>query len=218
MFVSEDRVYTQMQTRAGQYVVCLNLDSGRVLWRTRSNLPWEIGGDFPGPYATPVCESGKVYYADCYGQAGCLDARDGIILWTVNLTEKFHGEGPGFGYACSPLVEDERVTLPVGGLGASLVACSTRDRFRRIWKSGDDAASYSSTAFGSSPGNHRQVVSFLQHALVAKDPLTGRELWRDRWSASGYDQHNTAPVYLEPLSSLLDLLQAQARASLKLRL
>ncbi|MGA2750360.1 MAG: PQQ-binding-like beta-propeller repeat protein [Verrucomicrobiota bacterium] len=196
MFVTEDRVYTQMQTRAGQYVVCLDLDSGRLLWRTRSNLPWEIGGDFPGPYATPVCKSGKVYYADCYGQAGCLDARNGKTLWAVNLTEKLGGEGPGFGYACSPLVDDEKVILPVGGRGASVVACSTRDG-SVVWKSGDDAASYSSP-LSIQVQSHRQVVSFLQHALVAKDPLTGHELWRDRWSASGYDQHNTAPVYQEP--------------------
>jgi outer membrane protein assembly factor BamB len=196
MFVMKDRVYTQMQTRSGQYVVCLDLDSGRLLWRTRSNLPWEIGGDFPGPYATPVCKSGKVYYADCYGQAGCLDARNGKTLWSVNLTEKFEGEGPGFGYACSPLVDDEKVILPVGGRGASVVACSTRDG-SIVWKSGDDAASYSST-LPIQVQNHRQVVSFLKHALVAQDPLTGQELWRDRWSASGYDQHNTAPVYHEP--------------------
>jgi outer membrane protein assembly factor BamB len=196
MFVTEDRVYTQMQTRAGQYVVCLDLESGRQLWRTRSDLPWEIGGDFPGPYATPVCKSGKVYYADCHGQAGCLDARNGKTLWAVNLTEKFEGEGPGFGYACSPLVDDEKVILPVGGRGASVVACSTRDG-SIVWKSGDDAASYSST-LSIEVQSHRQVVSFLQHALVAQDPRTGRELWRDRWSASGYDQHNTAPVYQEP--------------------
>ena len=196
MFVMEDRVYTQVQTRAGQYVVCLNLNSGRLLWQTRCNLPWEIGGDFPGPYATPVCKSGRVYYADCYGQAGCLDARNGKTLWTVNLTKQFEGEGPGFGYACSPLVDDEKVILPVGGRGASLVACSTRDG-SVVWKSGDDAASYSSTLSIEVQG-HRQVVSFLQHALVAQDPLTGQELWRDPWSTSGYDQHNTSPVYQEP--------------------
>ncbi len=194
--VAEERAYTQMQTRAGQYVVCLDLASGRLLWRTRCNFPWQTGGEFPGPYATPVCKSGKVYYADCQGQAGCLDARSGRTLWTVNLTRKFQGEGTGSGYACSPLVDEERVILPVGGRGASVVACSTRDG-SVLWKSGDDAASYSSTLAIQVQG-HRQVVSFLQNALVAHDPLTGRELWRDRWNSPGYDEHNTAPLYQEP--------------------
>jgi outer membrane protein assembly factor BamB len=93
-------------------------------------------------------------------------------------------------------VDDERVILPVGGRGASVVACSTRDG-SIVWKSGDDPASYSSTLL-IQVQRHRQVVSFLQHAVVAQDPLTGQELWRDRWSASGYDRHNTAPVYHEP--------------------
>lgn len=75
-------------------------------------------------------------------------------------------------------MDEERVILPVGGRGASVVACSTRDG-SVLWKSGDDAASYSSTLAIQVQG-HRQVVSFLQNALVAHDPLTGRELWRDR--------------------------------------
>ena len=210
MFVAEERVYTQTQTRAGQYVVCLDLNSGRLLWRTRLNWPWQTGGDFPGPYATPVCKSGKVYYADCQGQAGCLDAWNGRTLWTVNLTEKFGGEGTGSGYACSPLVDDERVILPVGGRGASVVACATRDG-SVLWKSGDDAASYSSTLSIQVQG-HRQVVSFLQHALVAQDPLTGRELWRDRWSTPGYDEHNTAPLYQEPYLFCAASFKSGARA------
>jgi len=209
MFVAEERVYTQMQTRAGQYVVCLDLNSGRLLWRTRCNSPWQTGGDFPGPYATPVYKSGKVYYADCQGQTGCLDARSGRSLWTVNLTGKFQGEGTGSGYACSPLVDDERVILPVGGRGASVVACSTRDG-SVLWKSGDDAASYSSTVSIQVQG-HRQVVSFLQNALVAHDPLTGRELWRDRWSPPGYDVHNTVPLYQEPYLFCAASFKAGAR-------
>jgi len=196
MSFAEEHIYTQMQTRAGQYVACLDLHTGRLLWKTRSNLPWNAGGDFPGPYATPICMSGKVYFADCQGQAGCLDAGNGSTLWTVNLTEKFQGEGTGFGYACSPLVDAGMVILPVGGRGASVVACSARDG-SVLWKSGDDVASYSSPLLIQVQG-HRQVVSFLQNMLVAHDPLTGHELWRDRWSTPGYDQHNTEPLYEEP--------------------
>jgi outer membrane protein assembly factor BamB len=193
---SDGRVFTQLQTRAGQFVVCLDLDSGRELWRTRSNLPWETGGDFPGPYASPRVKSGKVYYADCFGQVGCLDARNGENLWTVNLTEKYKGEGVGFGYACSPLVDDDCVILPAGGRGASVVALAKQDG-SVVWKSGDDAASYSSSLSIQVQG-HRQIVSFLQHALVANDPRTGQELWRDHWRNAGLDMHNTAPIYQEP--------------------
>ena len=43
-FIAVDgKVYTQVQTRAGQEVVCLDLESGEVLWRYRYGFPWELG-------------------------------------------------------------------------------------------------------------------------------------------------------------------------------
>jgi outer membrane protein assembly factor BamB len=158
---AEGRLYTQVQTRAGQYVVCLEAATGRLLWQSRYNYPWEQAADYPGPYATPTFSAGKLYFTDCYGFAGCLDARNGKTLWTVNLTEAFGGQGTGFGYACSPLVEEGHVFLPVGGKGASLMAFSAQDG-SVLWRTGDDAASYASSFMIRVEG-HRQVVSFLQN-------------------------------------------------------
>ena len=43
----DGRLYTQAQTRSGQYVACLDADSGRVLWQTRYNYPWENAAAYP---------------------------------------------------------------------------------------------------------------------------------------------------------------------------
>ena len=198
MSVADGRVYTQAQGRDGQYVVCLDVATGRLLWQTRYNYPWQLAADYPGPYATPTYSGERVYFADCYGFAGCVDARNGKSLWKVSLTERFGGQGTGFGYACSPLVEEGRVFLPVGGKGAAVVAISAGNG-ALLWQAGDGAASYVPSLPITVQG-HRQIVTFLQNALVANDPATGKELWRAPSSDDGYyDEHSCFPLYQEPL-------------------
>ena len=43
-----------------------------------------------------------------------MDAATGAVAWSVNVREKFNGKGFGFGYAASPLVEDDRLIVPAG--------------------------------------------------------------------------------------------------------
>ncbi len=189
------RVYTQYQSLSGQYVVCLDADTGERLWRRHYGYPWEPDGDWPGPMATPTARSGKVYFAGAFGLVGCLDASDGRMLWSVNVTETFDGYGTEYGYACTPLVEHGKVYLPVGGQGASVVALDAADG-SVAWTSGDDVASYS-PAYPITVGGRRHIVVYLRNDVVAFDPATGRELWRHPWS-KGYDEHAAWPVYEEP--------------------
>ena len=189
------RLYTQMQSVSGQYVVCLDAATGRRVWRRRYGYAWEPEGHWPGPYATPTVRGGRVYFAGCYGLVGCLRASDGRVLWSLNVTERFEGEGTEYGYACTPLVEGGKVFVPVGGAGASVVALSADDG-SVAWRSGDEPASYS-PAYPITVGGQRQIVTFLQNVVVGLDPATGSQLWEHRWS-SGYDEHAAWPVYHEP--------------------
>jgi len=110
--IANGKVFTQMQTRAGQYVLCIDLETGKEAWRARYNWPWELGKEFPGPFGTPTYCDGRIFFTGCYGTAGCLDAKTGKFLWTLNLMEVFQTETPGFGYACTPLALDDRRQEP----------------------------------------------------------------------------------------------------------
>ena len=65
--VAEGRVYTQRQNLSGQYLLCLDPDSGQTIWETRYDWAWQLKGAYPGPYATPTWYRGKVYYASPSG-------------------------------------------------------------------------------------------------------------------------------------------------------
>src|SRR5262249_532540 len=105
--VGEGKLFTQRQALGGQSVLCLDPDTGPTVWETRCDWPWQPKGAYPGPYATPTWYRGKVYYSCPAGAVGCLDARTGASLWSLNVRDRFSGRGWEFGYAATPLVEDD---------------------------------------------------------------------------------------------------------------
>jgi len=190
-----DRLFTQAQTAAGQCVLCLDADTGDVLWRHRYDWPWKPDGEYPGPYATPTVDAGRVFFAGSDGSVGCLDAVDGRVRWRVDLLKAERGEAGDFGYACTPLVLEGKVVLPVGGPLGAVVALDARDGSVR-WRAGEGPATYSSVLPCALAGR-TQLVTILQNSILACDLADGSVLWNHEFS-EGYDEHSCWPLYVEP--------------------
>jgi outer membrane protein assembly factor BamB len=186
------RVFTQTQTRYHQSVLCLDADSGETIWEHHYSWPYEQGGMYPGPRATPTWHVGRIYFAGPRGEVGCLAADDGRLLWRINVVEKFGASGISFGYSCTPLVVDGLVILPVGGEGASVVALDA-DTGAAVWASGSDPASYCG-ALPITLHDRPLIVALMQNTLLVLDRQTGNILWR-RDSSQGYDEHAAWPIY-----------------------
>ena len=97
----EDRVFTQYQTLGGQYVLCLDSDTGDTIWEHRYDWAYEATGLYPGPRSTPTIAEHRIYFTSPDAVVGCLDW-DGNLLWSRDLKEKYGTRGTEFGYACSP--------------------------------------------------------------------------------------------------------------------
>ncbi len=190
-----DRVYTQSQSLLQQAVLCLDANTGQTLWSHRYAWPYDPAGMYPGPRATPTWRHGRVFFAGPSGLVGCVDATTGRPLWSLNVTETFNGRGTDFGYACSPTVVDDKVLLPVGGKGASVVALDA-DTGATVWAAGDEPASYCSVIPIKLSGR-QLVVAYLRNALSIFDPATGRLCWQKGLSRD-YDEHAAAPMFEEP--------------------
>ena len=190
-----DRVWTQTQTLYEQAVVCLDAQTGETIWSQKYGWPYDGGGLYPGPRATPTWHDGRIFYAAPEGTIGCLDAQTGRPIWETNPKKMFHGRGTDFGCAASPLVMDGKVIVPVGGLEASVVALDANDG-TLVWKSGTMPASYASPLPITLNGRPR-VVAFLENSVALIDLASGRLLWEDEFSHS-YDEHSAAPLYREP--------------------
>ena len=67
---ADDRIFTQYQTLSGQYVVCLSAETGETVWEYRYDWPYEAGGVYPGPRATPTLDGRRIYFAGPSGLVG----------------------------------------------------------------------------------------------------------------------------------------------------
>ena len=190
-----DRIATQYQNLRGQFVVCLNTDTGETLWEHRYDWPYDPAGVYPGPRATPTYENGRLYFASPAGLIGCLDADSGSLLWSVELSNHFGCELTGFGYACSPMISHGKVLLPVGCRKASMVALNAESG-EVVWQTGDDPASYA-PAFPIVFQGRPLVLGYFENVLVCHDEATGKIQWRHNLS-QGYDEHSSWPLYREP--------------------
>lgn len=193
--IAGKRAVGQAQTWDAQFVVCLDIETGDVRWRRKYGRPWDVDGDYPGPYSTPTIADGHVFFAGCRGTLGCLRLDTGEWVWRARL-EDIGVTYSGFGYAATPLVWNGRVYVPGGESGPAVVALDA-DTGQVEWTATDEAAGYCS-CLPVRVGATSQIVSFLQNAVVGHDPTTGVELWRSPWS-EGYDPHPAWPVYEESL-------------------
>ena len=197
--VAEGKVFTQRQAAGGQYLVCLAPDTGQTIWEYHYDWTWQSRGAYPGPYATPTWYRGKIFYSSPTGLVGCVDAGTGAPLWSVNVRKRFAGPDHDFGYAATPLVEDDKVIVPVGK-SPSVVALHVADG-RTVWTAPPepeqgDLGSYCS-ALPITFRGRRCVVGLLQNTFVIVDLTTGKLLHRQSLS-TGYDEHSAWPIYREP--------------------
>ncbi|MCX7701135.1 MAG: PQQ-like beta-propeller repeat protein [Gemmataceae bacterium] len=137
-----------------------------------------------GPRSTPTVVGDMVYAVGVTGRfLGLRLAESGTDKsakfeekFNHDLLQQFQAKNLTFGVSASPLVEGELVIVPVGGLGAGLVAFR-RDTGELAWKSLDDPASYASpVVFGE--GANRQIVALTQKGLVGVSPRDGSIYWQ----------------------------------------
>lgn len=168
-------------------VQCLDPATGKERWKHsyRTKYRDDFGFD-DGPRATPTIADGRVFALGPNGDFSAVELASGKPLWHHNLLAEYRADKGFFGAACSPLVMGERVLVNVGGKGAGVVAFNVADG-KEVWKSTDDAASYSSPVAAEIDGKPAAVF-LTRRGLRVLDPTNGKSLydfpWKPRIEAS----------------------------------
>ena len=170
--VSEGRLYTMGWTAGKDTVYCLDANTGTEIWSDG----YSCGSiSYEGTRCTPTVHDGKVY---TYSHEGALRIFD-KVTGTVLHSATYSSGKPGWGFACSPLIEGNLVMI--NGQYGNCTAISNTPPYGVAWSSSSGYAQHSSPiAFTL---NSQRVVAFTCRTgsstgyLKVRDAITGAYLW-----------------------------------------
>jgi outer membrane protein assembly factor BamB len=185
---ADGRAYTMGNAKDRDTIYCFDAATGQVLWEHSYVCKLNPKAYEGGPSATPTVEAGRVYTLSKDGEAFCLQAADGKVVWNAHLGKDLKAKVPGWGFASSPVILGNAVFLNVGTRGTAL----DKNTGKVLWTTGDQASGYSSLV-PVTLGNTKSLVLFTAQSVAAVEPTTGKELWSYPWKTS-YDVNAAEPI------------------------
>ena len=172
-----DKMFTMGDIDNQAYVFCLDRATGKELWKSNIGRGGDGGGRYPGTLGTPACDGETVYAMSQFSDFVALDAKDGKVRWRKNTQSELGGSKmSGWGYAMSPILDGDKILLPIGGEGGTLAAF--RKSGELLWRSSQikDPAAYTS-AVPVTVGGVQQYLLLTGNNLVGISPADGKILW-----------------------------------------
>lgn len=156
-------------------VQCFNAADGRRLWTHEYNCHYDVSYA-TGPRCTPTVAGGKVYALGTMGTLNCLDADSGRPIWSRDLAKDFNVKVQFWGFCGHPLVDGQKLIVPVGGDGTGLVAFD-KDTGKEIWRSlSCKDAGYSPPTLIDA-GGKRQLLFWSPESINSVNPEDGKLYW-----------------------------------------
>lgn len=177
--VADGRVYVSdrlTEPKQVERVHCFDAKTGHRLWshtydRVYRGIQYEAG-----PRASISLAGGRAFALGSMGDLHCLDAADGRVLWHHDLNAEYSIRMPIWGITASPLVDEGRVIVQVGGEDACLVAFDTQSG-KEVWRALKDRASYAAPII-IEQAKRRVLVCWTGDNVVGLDPKTGDVYWK----------------------------------------
>lgn len=193
--ISSGRLYTQGVVGGGENIKdgqetvwCLDASTGAMLWKTSHPYAFEPKFYEGGSCATPTVDGNRVFALGQNGTLNCFNALTGDIIWTRNIPQELGCKVGMWGFASSPLVQDDLLILNAGSAGTAMDKATGKV----VWTTGKDANGYSSAVPFVRDGR-RGVALFVARSVVAVDAKTGQALWSYPWKTD-WDVNAADPI------------------------
>jgi outer membrane protein assembly factor BamB len=191
-----DRVFVFIREKDNELVLCLDLGTGKEVWRSEPYPApykfWPGEGDLiKGPRSTPTVAGGRIYTAGVSGVISCFETETGKLVW-----RKQSGDAPPYGGPASPLVTDGLCVVHLGcdnrGEKDGLTAFDAATGGVK-WRLADGSRPGSGSPIVADLAGERQVVLFTSWNLRGVSLATGKTLWGLK--LDGPEKNSTPLVY-----------------------
>jgi outer membrane protein assembly factor BamB len=195
-----DRVFVFAREGGDEVASAYDLASGRRLWRQAYPAPYTMNSAAtshgPGPKSTPVVSRGKLYTFGISGTLSCFDAATGALAWRRTFEDVNKATSPDYGVAQSPLVDQDRLVIHVGGPGSGALLALDAATGATRWTLRGAGPAYASPVAADLDGVRQYVVQ-TQTQLAGVDAERGTLLWSLPFATS-YDQNAVTALVSGP--------------------
>jgi outer membrane protein assembly factor BamB len=175
--------YTQEQRGDKEVVACYKATTGEPVWTHGDAARFFESNAGAGPRATPTLSNNRVYTFGATGILNALDASNGAVFWTRNVSSETNTKVPFWGFSSSPLVIGDLVIVAASG---QLVAYDAATGNRR-WVGPNPGGSYSSPHLATIDGV-QQVLLVTGAGTTSVAPADGKQLWEHAWASNSIVQ------------------------------
>ncbi len=192
--VAGNRVFTMGNVGDVDDVLCLDANTGRLMWEVPYVCLAADPSGYPGPRCTPTVDGRLVFTLSRRGDLACINGETGVLIWGKQLVNELGARVPQWGFSGSPLVEGPLLIVETGAAGRSLMAFDKLTG-RLVWANGNDGAGYSSHIAFDHAGT-RLVAMFSASGLTVRAVRDGRVTGTFPWRTT-YNVHAATPVLVD---------------------
>ena len=195
-----NKIFSHSRKNNAEYVVCINKQSGKILWSEMQETPFTIGGGGEkhgkGPKANPVYSDGIFYTLGISGVLSAWDAEDGKRRWSKVPGKSFGQAHAHWGASNSPTVLGNKIINLFGNDEKGALMALDKYTGKTIWSLPCNGTCYSSPIHGKIGGVQKVVV--LNHeSLIGVNVKSGELLWEFPFPHRTHNQNMTTPVIYE---------------------
>jgi len=176
-------------------VLCLDADSGDILWSFSYKAEYGDLDYGKGPRASVTVRLGKAYSLGAVGHAFCLDAKTGKELWGRDLVKEERARTPTWGFSAAPEPYDGRMLYHVGARPIGSVLALDAITGETLWRAGKETAGYGPPV-PIVRGGRRELICWGPNHIVGLPSGGGEELWKIPYKIT-YGVAIATPIYRE---------------------
>lgn len=198
--VHDDRVYSFSRQGEKEILMCLELTTGKEVWKKEYEVPFKMGGGGEwhgkGPKSNPYLMDGRIFTLSISGILSAWSAKDGEFLWRRDYSDRYRDlekATPYWGACTSPIVDEDRVIVHFGGDKKGELVALNVETGEEVWRQGQEGAAYASPFVAEIYGV-KQIVEWNHSTLAGIESKTGKLLWEFPFAHVGTNQNMPSPI------------------------